>query len=132
MTSSRLLARNSAINVAGQIGPLVVAVFAVPILVRALGTERFGVLTLAWTAIGYFSLFDLGLGRALTQSASAAIGGGRSEHLPVLSVTALSAMTLLGVAGGLLFAALTPWLVDHALNTPPALRTETIESFHLL
>src|SRR5581483_8113346 len=91
MTGKRLLARNSMLNMVGQVGPLIVAVFAVPALVHALGVDRFGVLTLAWAAIGYFSLFDLGLGRALTQSASAAIGAGRLDELPVLSVTALSA-----------------------------------------
>src|SRR5690242_18494395 len=100
--STRLLARNSLLNIVGQVGPVAVAGFAVPVLVRALGTDRFGILTLAWTAIGYFSLFDLGLSRALTQSISAAIGGGRADTLPALSLTALSAMTLLGVVGGVL------------------------------
>jgi O-antigen/teichoic acid export membrane protein len=132
VTSGRLLARNSLLNVLGQVGPLVVAVFAVPILVRALGVDRFGILTLAWAAIGYFSLFDLGLGRALTQSASAAIGAGRVDELPVLSVTALSAMALLGVLGGIVFGFATPLIVDHALRIPLALRAETVSSFYLL
>ena len=130
--STRLLARNSLLNVAGQVGPVAVAVFAVPVLVRALGTDRFGILTLAWTAIGYFSLFDLGLSRALTQSISAAIGGGRDDTLPVLSVTALSVMTLFGVVGGMVIAALSPIIVDRVLNIPAALRAETLSSFYLL
>jgi O-antigen/teichoic acid export membrane protein len=132
VTPGRLLVRNSFLSVAGQVGPLVVAVLAVPILVRALGVDRFGILTLAWAAIGYFSLFDLGLGRALTQSLSAAIGGGRTHDLPSLTKAALSAMTGLGVAGALVFAAATPWIVEHALKIPIALRAETLTSFHLL
>ena len=39
----------------------------IPRVVAGLGMERFGLLTLVWTAIGYFGLFDFGLGRALTQ-----------------------------------------------------------------
>jgi O-antigen/teichoic acid export membrane protein len=132
VTSTRLLARNSALNVVGQVGPLIVAVFAIPVLIRALGVERFGVLTLAWTAIGYFSLFDLGLGRALTQSASAAIGGGRPEELPLITITAIRAMVVLGVCAGIIFALATPWLIDHALNIPADLRAETVTSFYLL
>ena len=31
---------------------------AIPRLIEALGTARFGLLTLAWVVIGYFSLFD--------------------------------------------------------------------------
>ena len=29
--------------------------------------ERIGVLTIIWALIGYFSIFDFGLGRAITQ-----------------------------------------------------------------
>ena len=46
---------------------MLVALVAIPILVDGLGTARFGILTLAWMVVGYFSLFDLGLGRALTK-----------------------------------------------------------------
>lgn len=57
-------------NIAGSAVPLVVAAVAVPHLVHSLGVESFGVLTLIWTLIGYFSLFDLGLGRAITHHIS--------------------------------------------------------------
>lgn len=57
-------------NIAGSTVPLVVAAVAIPHLVNALGVESFGVLTLIWTLIGYFSLFDLGLGRAITHHIS--------------------------------------------------------------
>jgi O-antigen/teichoic acid export membrane protein len=132
MTSGRLIARNSVLNLIGQLLPLVAAVVAVPFLVGGLGVERFGVLTLAWAAIGYFSLFDLGLGRALTQSASAAIGAGRSGDLPLLTVTALTAMVVLGVLGSVVFALATPLLVNNLLKIPLDLRAETTESFYLL
>jgi O-antigen/teichoic acid export membrane protein len=63
----RLLARNVVWNLIGGGAPMLVAVFCIPILAKGLGTDRFGVLALAWALIGYTSLFDLGLGRALTQ-----------------------------------------------------------------
>lgn len=132
MTNGRLLVRNSFLSMLGQLGPLVVAVLAVPILVRALGVDRFGILTLAWTAIGYFSLFDLGLGRALTQSLSAAIGSGRVDELPSLTTAALTAMVALGIVGAAVFAATTPWIVERVLKIPLQLRAETLTSFYLL
>ena len=67
LTSGRTLARNTIFNLIGQIAPMLVAIFTIPVLIRVLGTDRFGVLTLAWLLVGYFSLFDLGIGRALTQ-----------------------------------------------------------------
>ncbi|HEY9230142.1 MAG TPA: flippase, partial [Gemmatimonadaceae bacterium] len=132
LVQGRLLARNAVLNLAGYVVPLVVALFTVPILVRGLGVDRLGVLTLTWAAIGYFSLFDLGLGRALTQRVSAALGGGRREELAGLTGTALAAMALLGVAGGIVLAALTPWLVSRVLEVPPSLRAETVTAFYLL
>lgn len=57
-------------NIAGSAVPLVVAAATIPFLVNSLGIESFGVLTLIWTLIGYFSLFDLGLGRAITHHIS--------------------------------------------------------------
>jgi O-antigen/teichoic acid export membrane protein len=132
VTSGQVLARNTGLNLLGQAAPLLVAFFAVPVLARGLGTDRLGILTLAWTAIGYFSLFDLGLSRALTQAVSAALGGGRHEELPALSVTALGAMALLGALGGLMLAALTPVLVGRVLIIPPALHSEVVQSFFLL
>ena len=76
------VARNSALNLIGQGIPLLAAFFAIPLLLRGLGTDRFGVLTLAWIVIGYFSLFDLGLGRALTQVVSATLGERPSTVAP--------------------------------------------------
>lgn len=54
-------------SVLGTGGPLILGLITVPDLLQGLGMERFGLLTLVWTAIGYFGLFDFGLGRALTQ-----------------------------------------------------------------
>jgi O-antigen/teichoic acid export membrane protein len=60
-----LLARNTIWNLFGQLIPVVVAVITIPFLVRALTLSRFGLLSLVWIVIGYFSLLDLDLGRGL-------------------------------------------------------------------
>ena len=57
-----LLARNALLNLIGQAVLLLVGVVCVPLVIRGLGTERFGLLSLAWVILGYFSIF--GLGRA--------------------------------------------------------------------
>src|SRR6266849_6884349 len=99
LTSGRLLARNTVWNLVGSAAPMAVAVFCIPILIRGLGHERFGVLTLAWALIGYASLFDLGLGRALTQLASRKLGEGEEREIPSLAWTSLLLMLLLGLLG---------------------------------
>jgi O-antigen/teichoic acid export membrane protein len=133
MTSSQVIARNSLLNVAGQVIPMLAALIAIPILIQHLGPARFGVLTLAWAAIGYFNLFDLGLGRALTQAIATRLGGAHSTHeLGTLAWTALALMVILGIIGGLILAALTPWIVDRGLNIPPALLLDSLRVFYLL
>src|SRR5439155_14376215 len=98
LTGGRLLARNTIWNLVGNGAPMAVAVFCIPILIRGLGTERFGVLTLAWALIGYASLFDLGLGRALTQLVAQKLGTGDEREVPQVVWTSLLLMLALGVA----------------------------------
>jgi O-antigen/teichoic acid export membrane protein len=126
------LTRNVLWNFAGQTAPLFAAVIAIPLLIRGMGTDRFGLLTLAWMVIGYFSLFDLGLGRALIKLVSEKLGEGRSEEIPELVWTALLLMTLLGVAGAGAMFVLTGWLVTDVLKIPQALQGEASDTFRLL
>ena len=124
LTAGGLLARNTAWNLGGRVAPVLVALFALPPLIAGLGAERFGFLTLAWLVIGYFNLFDLGLGRALTQSIAERLGQGREEEIPGLVRTTLLAMLLLGAAGAAVLASLSPWLVRTVIRVPTALRGE--------
>ena len=132
LTSVRLVSRNVGLNIIGLGVPLLVAVFTIPILVRSLGTDRFGVLALAWMVIGYFNLFDLGLGRAVTQLVSEKLGAGKEQELPSLVWTALLLMLAMGVVGTLVSSLLSPWLVYDVLKIPQELRSETLKSFYLL
>ena len=121
------------LNVVGQVVPMLAAVIAIPILIQHLGASRFGVLTLAWAAIGYFNLFDFGLGRALTQVIAARLASSEVRgELSTVAWTALSLMLLLGVVGGLVLAAVTPWIVRTGLNIPPSLTAESVGAFYLL
>src|SRR5271154_4799860 len=132
LTSGRLLARNTVWNLIGNGAPLIVAVFSIPISIHGLGKERFGVLTLAWALIGYASLFDIGLGRALTQLVAKKLGSGEAHEIPALAWTSLLLMMLLGIAGTVCILLIAPWLVGHGLNVPGELQRETLQSFRLL
>jgi O-antigen/teichoic acid export membrane protein len=132
LTSGRLLAKNTVWNLLGNGAPMIVAVFCIPILIRGLGKDRFGVLTLAWALIGYASLFDLGLGRALTQLVARKLGAGEEREIPSLAWTSLLLMLLLGFVGAASLLLISPWLSGRGLNVPAALQGETLQSFRLL
>jgi len=132
LTSGRLLAKNTIWNLLGLLSPMVVAVLTIPPLVRGLGIARFGVLSLAWVIIGYFSLFDLGIGRALTKLLADKLGANEESSIPPLAWTSLLLLLLLGVVAGLVMLALAPWLVHKALRVPEPLQPEILSGFYLL
>ncbi len=111
---------------------MAVAVVAIPPVIRGLGIPRFGVLSLAWIVIGYFSLFDLGIGRALTKLVAGKLGSREEHAIPALAWTSLLLMFALGALGGLAMLATGPWLVYRVLKVPATLQSETLSSFYLL
>lgn len=62
--------KNSIWNIGGYIIPAIVTVPALGIMGRYLGAELFGVFTLALAVVGYASIFDVGLTRAVIREIS--------------------------------------------------------------
>ncbi|AIM44036.1 hypothetical protein U875_27190 [Pandoraea pnomenusa 3kgm] len=111
-----MLIRNTLYNLFGLGAPLIVAVVSIPTLISHLGTERFGLLTLIWAVVSYFGLFDLGLGRALTQQLAMELAQKDHSGVKPLVATATWLMAGLGVLAGLVLLAAAPWgigLVEH-------------------
>jgi O-antigen/teichoic acid export membrane protein len=132
LTDGRLLARNTLYSLIGYAFPVLAAIFSIPILINALGTEGFGVLTIAWMVSGYFSLLDLGVGRALTKLLSEKLGKNDVEDIPNLIWTALMLTTLIGFLGGLLISITSSILVNDLFKIPLALREDVEKSFYII
>lgn len=132
LTSGPLLARNFGMNLVGWGLPAIAALVALPILVREMGDARFGTLALVWTTIGYFSLFDLGIGRALTHAVADRLGREREDEVGAVVWTALGIIIPLGLLGGAVLFMAAPLLANHLLRVPPELRGETEVAFRIL
>jgi O-antigen/teichoic acid export membrane protein len=128
----RKIAQNAVINIAGEVCPALVAIVAVPILLRHLGIDRFGLLGLAWMVVGYFGLLDMGLGRALTHAVARRLGQGERQELGDITWTALAIMAALGVCGGLALMALDRSIVERFLHIPIALQSEARATLWIL
>ncbi|MFZ0393030.1 MAG: flippase [Terracidiphilus sp.] len=122
--SGRMLARNTVLNLAGQVVPLSVAIFATPYVIHHLGPDRYGLYSLAWLVVGYFALFNLGIGPATTKYVAELLGRREVERLPGLVWTAVASQTCLGLAGGILLAATSPFLVERVLKIPAGLHPQ--------
>lgn len=71
-----------------------------PVIVRALGNERYGLWSLAASFVGFYGLFDLGLGNAVSRFMGKAIG---ARDMAELNRVASAGKWLLTGASGLLF-----------------------------
>jgi len=111
-------------NILGQLIPMLVGLASIPLLIRCLGNERFAILSLIWMVTGYFGLFDLGLGRALTQAVAEKLGAHRVHEIPPLVTSVVWLMLGMGALAGALFWGLTPYAVAHWMSIPGALKGE--------
>jgi len=128
----RLIFRNTGLNLVGQVIPFPVGLVVIPYLVRGLGVEGFGILSFAWVLLGYFGLFDLGLGRATIKFVSESLGRNEMEQLPGLVWTSLAVQLVLATGLGALAAAFVPLIVERVLHMPVSLIGEARTSFFIL
>lgn len=121
--------RNTFWNLAGTGLPLLIGVITIPYLVRKTSIESFGILTLVWALIGYFSLFDFGLGRALTQQVSSVRSEGSHAQLPSLVKTGLWFTVATGTLGALALLAISDQLAYDWLKVSAPLQ---LDAYHAL
>ena len=132
LIGGKLLAKNTAINILGIILPLIVASFTIPLLINGLGVDRFGVLSLAWVFTGYFNLFDLGLGRAVTQMISEKLGSEQIDDLPQIFWTSQLLMLIMGIIGMLIVLFFSETIAIDLFKIPLDLETETLSTIRIL
>lgn len=119
------LRRNTLWNLAGTGLPLLIGAVTIPYLIKQVGVEAFGILTIIWALIGYFSLFDFGLGRALTQQVAAARSSGSDSSLQSLVKTGLGFVAATGLVGGIILALFANQLAVQWLSVSIPLQSNT-------
>ncbi len=118
------IVNNAIISFAGQVLTSLAALVCMPVFTHVLGKDRVGLFSLIWVILGYFSVLDLGLGRAVTKSVSEALALGDDERVPRIFWSALVVQIGIGILGGICLLVATPWLVHHLLHVPAPLTQE--------
>lgn len=119
---------NVAWNIFGLGAPLLFAVAAIPILLHALGEEKFGFFMLAWGVVGFSSLLDLGIGRATTHELSKRHGSQTTGTVKQVFTTAERMAWTTGLIGTAAILLLVQLGVYHALNFSPYLENDIVRS----
>lgn len=131
LTSTRTMSRNMVWSLLGFVTPLPIAIITVPYLTRALGPDRFGVLALILALVGYSSILDLGLGRALTKVVAGELAS-PATSLGSLVMTSLVMLAALGAIGAVLIFAVAPGALNHVIAVPAAIRGESLAALRVM
>jgi len=110
-------------TVAGSAIPVGVTLVILPAYLALIGTDRFGCVSLLWLILGYFTLSDLGVGRAITQKLASAHSSDK-EEMSSWIWSAVFTVSLTGVAGGLVAWACSVYFFFHVFDVDPALLEE--------
>jgi O-antigen/teichoic acid export membrane protein len=130
--SDGLIAQNTLINLGGRVVPLLVALAAIPIVLRGLGPARFGMLSLAWAMFTCFALLDLGVSAAVTKYFAENRSAGRLEVLPKLVWSGAAVQTFTAVTGSVVLWMLVPILVHRLLHISANLAVEMQRTVYVL
>ncbi|HTH58856.1 MAG TPA: oligosaccharide flippase family protein [Paraburkholderia sp.] len=116
--------RNVAINLFGLILPTFVSLVTVPSYIHVLGVERYGVIALVWTLIGYFSVLDLGMSMAAQNHISKAHASGDQEECERVFWSAFWLNLTTGAIGGLLILSGGAFYTAYFTHVSPEMRHE--------
>ncbi|MDP1994999.1 MAG: oligosaccharide flippase family protein, partial [Ignavibacteria bacterium] len=131
-SSGKIIAKNTIYNLFGYGIPIIFALALMPPLIHGLGKERFGILSLVWMVIGYFSFLDLGIGRSLTKVIAEKIGLKETEQIPIIFWSALLLMFLISVLVSVISIFFVPSLLNQYLKISEALKHETYKIFFVV
>ncbi len=95
------LLKNVGINLIGLVLPTFVSLVTVPSYIKALGVERYGVVSLVWILIGYFGILDLGMSMAAQNHISKARASKDAQECGRVFWSATWLNLATGIIGGL-------------------------------
>ena len=135
----RHIAVSTLFNLTGRAVPALLLLVTTPIYLHLIGMSRYGAMAILWLALGYFGVFDLGLGRAVAQriarlprwnlDCSATLEQQRGEIFWTALIASLAAASLASLA---LFWPLIELMIHRVLHISPELRTEAGHSVWVL
>ncbi len=130
--TSKGIISNTFFSIVSKVFPILLSLICIPIIIKGLGEEKYGAFTIALVFIGYFNLFDLGLGRAITKLISERIGKNKDQEIADIFKTGVTLTFLLGIVGGLIFFVISEPVTVKYLKPPEDFLGEVIRGLTFL
>lgn len=118
------LRRNAAYNVFGWALPTLIFLALTPVMVRKLGLEAFGVVSLIQVVTGYMNVLNFGFSEAIIKQVAASYEKDRAQASRVAWV-GFQLFTAFGALGALLIFACSTWLAFDLLKVEAGLQADT-------
>ncbi len=132
MKKSERLLINSILNLAGNTAPLLIGIIAIPYIIKGMGLEKFGILSLSWVFFSYFGIFDLGIGRASIKFISESYAINDREGISNVFWASIYSQTIIGIILGAAGYLILPYIVKNFFKFSPSLTIESIKAFRIL
>lgn len=123
------LIKHSSWNIIGAVIPTLIAVPTLGMMARKMGVENFGLFTLLFALVGYASIFDVGISRAVTRMISIHKNDKKLSN-NVLSTSSWSIL-IFSLIGMLLLFQLSPNITQW-LNVSERLYDDTVYSIKIM
>jgi O-antigen/teichoic acid export membrane protein len=126
-----MLLRNSLWNVSGSALPAIAALISVPLMIKALGLEGYGIVTIVSSVIGYFAVLDVNLSAGAIKYLAENHASGDRERFSETFWFGAMFYGCLGLFGAVLIYFGAGWLVQHLFDLPAATQDAAILALHI-
>lgn len=131
MSQGQTVVRNVGYNFLAQVWFIVLPLATSPFIVRHLGVEKYGVLSLATAIVGYLAVLDMGMGTATIKYIADHYSQRDYQSISKVVGTSIVIYSGLGLLGTLLIAACAKLVVTHLLHVPVELVSLTLVVFYI-
>jgi len=128
----RSVGLNTIYQIGSQVGPAIAALASIPFMLRHLGSEAFGIVTIFSAALVYFMMLDLGLGRATTRFIAMSLEAGRPNDLRRYFWGSIMLLTSVGVIVTIVCLLAVPTIVSKWLKISTNYSRAASESFYII
>jgi O-antigen/teichoic acid export membrane protein len=123
MSADRIV-KNIGSGLLAQLWSVALGLVVLPVMVRGLGADRYGLLALCFALIGFASMADLGVGRAASKYLAEDFERNECFRTQRYVNTALTVSAVMGLLGTLLLVWAAPLLIHHVFRIPANMERE--------
>lgn len=130
--SKNKISVNTFWNLVGIMSGIISAFICIPFIISLLGKEKFAFITLAWALIGYFSVFDLGISRAITYIVARENKNKDLERVGNYVSTALITVLCLSCLAVSILSLVLVFFNEQVIRVEPVMFQEALNASYIL